>query len=599
MILRNISKFIVCFIALNCFNFAGAYTPSYYTSNSKLNSGNWVKVKVTEIGMQEITHDQLREWGFSDPSKVCVYGYGGSQLTKNTFDANLPDDLPAQPVYYGDDKIIFYGEPDYKINLGSDEKKIEVLRNMYSSAGYYFLSDYSNTTTPIPSAIGYNLSNILSREYHNNILYIENEVENPGMAGTYFFDKNLLNGPQTYKFNLIDPYSSDADAIFKYNYGAKVPAYTALNVDFDYPASLITKTKNNQVIPSSLESQYFYTSDGEITFKTNDTTARELSFTISFPSDKTATYAAVDNAYIIYRRQNNLNNNAQLRMSFAGINANTNFILSNGNENIQVWNVTNPFNIYPHSTKYYESSKRLIGTFDKSYIFANTGQACLVAFDPTKEMHKVEFAGKVENQNLHNISTPNMVIITNNLCEPYAEKVAQAHRDYQNLSVLVVNQEKIFNEFSSGTPSAMGYRRFLKMLYDRNKNKLKYLLLFGEGSWDNRGVIFPKDDRLLTYQAEIVEDARSAAKAFCGDSYFGMLNDEYVPEYFYNTEVVLGIGRIPAQSEVNAQAATNKIINYLQNPPTQPVFNRAVILADEGDAYGHAMQQEENVDSIL
>lgn len=599
MILRNISKFIVCFIALNCFNFAGAYTPSYYTSNSKLNSGNWVKVKVTEIGMQEITYDQLREWGFSDPSKVCVYGYGGSQLTKNTFSANLPDDLPAQPVYYGDDKIIFYGEPDYKINLGSDEKKIEVLRNMYSSAGYYFLSDYSNTTTPIPSAIGYNLSNILSREYHNNILYIENEVENPGMAGTYFFDKNLLNGPQTYKFNLIDPYSSDADAIFKYNYGAKVPAYTALNVDFDYPASLITKTKNNQVIPSSLESQYFYTSDGEITFKTNDTTARELSFTISFPSDKTATYAAVDNAYIIYRRQNNLDNNAQLRMSFAGINANTNFILSNGNENVQVWNVTNPFNIYPHSTKYYESSKRLIGTFDKSYIFANTGQACLVAFDPTKEMHKVEFAGKVENQNLHNISTPNMVIITNNLCEPYAEKVAQAHRDYQNLSVLVVNQEKIFNEFSSGTPSAMGYRRFLKMLYDRNKNKLKYLLLFGEGSWDNRGVIFPKDDRLLTYQAEIVEDARSAAKAFCGDSYFGMLNDEYVPEYFYNTEVVLGIGRIPAQSEVNAQAATNKIINYLQNPPTQPVFNRAVILADEGDAYGHAMQQEENIDSIL
>ena len=86
MILRNISKFIVCFIALNCFNFAGAYTPSYYTSNSKLNSGNWVKVKVTEIGMQEITYDQLREWGFSDPSKVCVYGYGGTQLTNNKFE---------------------------------------------------------------------------------------------------------------------------------------------------------------------------------------------------------------------------------------------------------------------------------------------------------------------------------------------------------------------------------------------------------------------------------------------------------------------------------------------------------------------------------
>ena len=576
-----------------------AYTPSYYAANSKLNTGHWVKVKVNEIGMQEISYDQLRELGFSDPSKVCVYGYGGTLLTKNTFDTSLPDDLPAVPVYYGADKIIFYGEPDVRVNLGNGETKIEVLRNVYATAGYYFLSDYNQDASKIPASKNYNLSNILSREYHNNILYIENEVENPGQAGTFFFDKSLLIGPQSYTFNIHKPYVSDVSAVFKYNYGAKVPVYTALNVEFDYPDSLITKTKNNQVIPTSLESQYFYTSDGEIQFLMTDSTPNELSVNISFPSEKKATYAAVDNAYIIYRRKNDFNGEAQMRMSFVQANQNTNFIISNGNENIQVWNVTNPLNIYPHTLKYNESTKRLIGTFDKSYSYSTTGNPCLIAFDPTKEMHKVEIVGQVKNQSLHNLSTPTMVIITNDLCQPYAEQVAQAHRDYQKFDVVVVNQKEIFNEFSSGTPSAMGYRRFIKMLYDRNKSKLKYLLLFGEGSWDNRGLIFPKEDRLLTYQAEIVEDARSAAKSFCGDSYFGMLNDNYTPDYFYNTEVVIGIGRIPAQTETNAQAITNKIINYLKNPPTAALYNRALILADEGDGYGHIMQQEENIDSII
>ena len=248
-----IHKSIVCVATICCSLIANAYTPSYYASDSKLKSGHWVKVKVSEIGMQEISYDQLRELGFSDPSKVCVYGYGGTLLTKNTFDTSLPDDLPAVPVYYGDDKIIFYGEPDLRVNLGNGETKIEVLRNMYSSAGYYFLSDYNQGASQIPSSKNYNLSNILSREYHNSIIYIENEVENPGQAGTYFFDKSLLNGPQSYSFDIKKPFICDVSAVFKYNYAAKVPVYTALQVDFNYPDSLITKTKNNQEFVEKME----------------------------------------------------------------------------------------------------------------------------------------------------------------------------------------------------------------------------------------------------------------------------------------------------------------------------------------------------------
>lgn len=600
MTLRHTYKTILaCIVVICCFGIANAYNTSYYNANSKLNSGHWVKIKISEIGMHEISYNQLREWGFSDPSKVSVYGYGGTLLTKNTFDKTLPDDLPSQPVYHGENKIIFYGEPDLRVNLGSNEYKIEVLRNMYSSAGYYFLSDVEPATSSLPTTKNFNLSNIILREYHNHIIYIENEKENPGQAGTFFFDESLIDNSKTYSINASKQYMSDKAYGFRYSYAAKVPSYTSLSVDFNHPDSLIEKATHRQVIPSSLSSQYYYTSDGEINFfpiNTHDTT---YTFNISLPSGVSATYAAIDNVYLAYRRQSNFEGEAQMRMSFLNVNQNTNFAISNGCENLQVWNVTNPLEIISHNTSFNANTGRNIGTFDKTYSYSSTGNACLVAFDPTKTMHQVEFVGIVNNQNLHSLATPDMVIITNDFCQPYAEQVAQAHRDYQRLNVLVINQKQIFNEFSSGTPSAMSYRRFLKMFYDRDKSKLKYLLLFGEGSWDNRGVIFPKEDRLLTYQAEIVDDARSAAKAFCGDSYFGMLNDDYTPEAFYNTEVVLGIGRIPAQTTTNAQAITNKIIKYLQNPPTTAIFNRAIILADEGDSFGHIIQQEENTDSIL
>lgn len=604
MILRHIYKsFFACLIAISTIGIANAYAPNYYKSNSILSSGNWVKIKVTQIGMQEITHEQLREWGFSDPSKVCVYGYGGTQLTKNLFEETLPDDLPAQPVYYGEDKIIFYGEPDLRVNLGKDAYKINVVRNMYSSSGYYFLSDCNPDASKIPTAIQYNLSNIMSNEYHNHILYIENELDNTGKAGTYFFDKSIIGKPKEYKFSITKVYKpNNKYAGLRYQYAAKVPQYTALNVTFDYPDSLILKTKHNQVTPTSLSAIYFYTNDGEIDFTLAEKDST-YTFTFEMPIDKKATYAAMDYVYLAYHRQNNFENEAQMRMSFLSdsknpINKNANFTISNGNENIQVWNVTNPLNIYPHSLRFNSTSKNLIGTFDKEYKFSTTGNACLVAFDPTKTMHKVEKVGNVANQDLHSLESPDMVIITNDLCEPYAKELAQAHYDYQNLNVLVVNQDMIFNEFSSGTPSAMAYRRFLKMLYDRNSSKLKYLLLFGEGSWDNRGVIHPKEGRLLTYQAENVDDARSAAKAFCGDNYFGMLNDDYDPDNFYKNEVHLGIGRIPAVSASNAQTITNKIIKYLQNPSTTATYNRALLLADEGDSFGHIGQQEENIDSI-
>ena len=104
----NFYRLILACIATLFIGFTtNAYVATYYTATSKLSTGRWVKIKISQTGMHQITYDQLREMGFSDPSAVSVYGYGGLLLSPDEFSSSLPDDLPAQPVYRTDDKIIF------------------------------------------------------------------------------------------------------------------------------------------------------------------------------------------------------------------------------------------------------------------------------------------------------------------------------------------------------------------------------------------------------------------------------------------------------------------------------------------------------------
>ena len=43
-----------------------AFDLSHYADSSKLSSGRWVKIKVSQTGIHEITADDARSWGFGD-----------------------------------------------------------------------------------------------------------------------------------------------------------------------------------------------------------------------------------------------------------------------------------------------------------------------------------------------------------------------------------------------------------------------------------------------------------------------------------------------------------------------------------------------------
>ena len=49
-----------------------------YAAHSVLRSGTWAKIRIPESGFYQLTDAFVKKAGFSDPSKVRLYGYGGA-----------------------------------------------------------------------------------------------------------------------------------------------------------------------------------------------------------------------------------------------------------------------------------------------------------------------------------------------------------------------------------------------------------------------------------------------------------------------------------------------------------------------------------------
>ena len=150
----------------------------------------------------------------------------------------------------------------------------------------------------------------------------------------------------------------------------------------------------------------------------------------------------------------------------------------------------------------------------------------------------------------------------------------------------MVTPESIYNEFSSGTPDATAYRRFMKMFYDRQTSEAdapKYLLLFGDGSFDNRKLTsawksVDMSNMLLTYQTE----NSLSSQSYVIDDYFGFLDDADNKKSLQNKKLCLGIGRFPIRTVEQATQMVDKVISYMENRNIGSWKNNLCFMADDG-----------------
>jgi len=139
-------------LVLCSFNRIGATDANAYATSSALSSGFWVQIKVTENAVYKITYEDLKNYGFSNPANVKLYGYGSWILSEKFSDTSLYiDDLPEVSVYVNKGSDGVFGAGDYILFYGRGAVKwaystanggvFEHENNPYSTYGSYFLKE--------------------------------------------------------------------------------------------------------------------------------------------------------------------------------------------------------------------------------------------------------------------------------------------------------------------------------------------------------------------------------------------------------------------------------------------------------------------------
>ena len=249
-------KFLLFFLSVALFSQSVVAVVSF-KSNSLLSSGYWVKVKVGETGIYELSYEKLKSFGFSDPSNVKVYGWGGN-VSPEGFVAAYADDMVQMPVMHEGDKLYFYGvgvlgEKISRYGQTSGYLYSITEPNPYSSESFYFLTD-SEAEAPSYVTTVDNSDQIPEveewKEVGTAFWRHEQELLNPTLSGKNFLGENIkaLGGKISFDLNL--PSLADEGTFYVYS---SVAAYTNGTMKKDIT---LNGTKLNYNRGNSLSSNY-------------------------------------------------------------------------------------------------------------------------------------------------------------------------------------------------------------------------------------------------------------------------------------------------------------------------------------------------------
>ena len=554
-----------------------------YKDNSVLKTGNWYKFKIPSSGIYQITFNQLSDIGFSNPSNVAIYGLGCGLLPEIATDNN-PDDLKEIPVQFSSNSIIVYLKGPNIWNYDTTNLIFRHKQHDYSDYAYYFITDIKkgqslSTLSSVSGTVTNNVSTFQDYSYHELDL------------------RNLISSGREWYGEYFGITSTDLSIDFEFpNLVKSTPIHINTHVlSRSRPASSFSLRVNNSALgtyslpsvviddylrlhASSLKiSEYFTSNSDDITMQL-----------------KYNPYDSNSKGYLNYIE---VNATRQLimegsEMSFretssVGLNNITRFTLQNASDEITVLDVTDIYNPYVIEGNTSGSNYQFTLRTDSLREFIAYKTSNLKT--PVLEGHDLGF---IKNQDLHGLTPPDYLIITHNNFKKYANDLASLHKKYSGLDVAVVEQHQVFNEFSSGTPDVSALRNFIKMFYDKSGGtKPRYLLLFGDGSYDNKNEHEYNYNYILTYQSQ---ESLEPTTTFVSDDFFGILDDN---ESIFNGLVDIGIGRIPVHDTLDAKFFVNKIATYLGENTFGDWRNSICFVGDDEDNNSH-MQDAENLSVI-
>ena len=490
---------------------AGVAASAVVRDSSVLATGTWAKIRVPATGIYQLTDELCRKAGFSNPSRVKVYGYGGA-LQPEAIEADYlsaTDDLSEVPLCTVNGRRLFYAVGP--VNWSGATARARQ-RNPYSDYGYYFLTENDAEPLTVDTATFVSSFYPSPNDYH--ALY---EVDDYAWfhGGRNLYDSRLFGVGRSRNYSL--PSASATGRLT-----------VVMSYDDVWEGTL---TVNGQQAGTMT-----------VGYASSVSTLPEGRDSYSKAATKTWTFA-VDNLQAENTITISQTSGGDVRLDYLSL------------------------------------------CFDEPMALPDLATASFPV---------PEYVYRITNQNHHADAFADMVIIipTTQKFRTQAERLKRLHETYDSLRVTIVPADELYNEFSSGTPDANAYRRYLKMLYDRatvDADMPRYLLLFGDGAWDNRMLTsdwksYSPDDYLLCYESE---NSFSETDCYVSDDFFCMLDEGEGENLTGADKGDLAVGRLTPRTEAEAAVLVDKIEGYLANDRAAAWQNTICIIGDDGDYNRH------------
>ncbi len=564
-----------------------------WKDQSILTSGSWARISVEESGIHKLSYEQLQDMGVANPASVRIYGNGASFLPEQ-FSQGYMDDLEALPLYlhkgadgiFGPgDHILFYAQGPVQWNFDEASGMYLHQRHNYSWQGFYFLTDSQGEADGPEDAVlsaSFPTHTVTAYDFRD---FHEDESYNLIHSGRIWYgDLFNVNLSEDYPFYIEERVEGEPVNI-RVSAAARSGVSSTFSISADNePLGTISINGTNL---SHYTSIYAYESSEQFSYQPPGDEV-DVNVTYNRPDGNSQGWL---NAISINGRSELTLSGSQLAFRDSRSTAPGNisqFKVMEASSDIVIWEVTNPQQ--PQNIDY-----SLEGSV-ASFTLETNSHREFIAFSPDGNYNSPDYSseglGPIANQDLHGLSHPDMVIITPEIFLEEAETLAQFRRENDGLDVAVVTQQEVFNEFSSGTPDVSAIRNFMKMFYDRSggtDNSCRYLLLFGDGSYDNRGSGEKKynPNLILTYQSV---ESLSPTGSYVSDDFFGMLDTD---EQMYDGLLDIGIGRLPASDKDEASALVEKIIGYDNTDRQGGWRNQLCFIGDDEDSNIHMRQADE------
>jgi hypothetical protein len=576
---------VLFFLFVN-YNLFAQQAKDSYSSSSVLSGGQWFKMAVLRDGIYRVDYSRLQQIGLANPSNPRIFANNSGQLSFYNDDPK-PDDLEqiaifmetgSDGVFNDGDYLLFYGQGTGRWKYNSASAEYEFTKHNYSDTAFYFLTSGMAQNKKVLYAEAPSESpNYFSSE--SDALYIhEMDNENLIKSGREWYQVvSSMNGTE------INPGFSDLLTTEKIKFRIRVLARASVYTIFRfYEGTTLHKSLQVQNV-----NMLNYTGTyAQITDSTGSVYPLSSSprFEIKFYTNgESGARGWLDFVKLQGRKRNNYNGNTVWYSDSRseGPARITEFTFKSPAHSPSIWDITNP--AVPKRIQYNKTGENI--TFKAE----TDSLRSYVLFNESGYLTPVIKPGSVRNQDLHGSEPADMIIVTHPLFRKYADRLSDMHFSNSGLVSLVVTPEEIYNEFSGGTPDIAAIRNFVRMKYIQQSSTghpLKYLLLFGDGSYENRTLPPRNPNFIPTYQSQI---SNIIVSSFTSDDFYGLLEDG---EGEADGTEDIGIGRLPVSDTTQAGILVRKIEAYLDPSNTGDWKNVICISADDEDGNAHMTDAE-------